>query len=433
MVAKFGPIRSVSLHEFFSEMRVRQLYTADRAGISMGWQLPGSDTRGQRGVAVALDPNFPLHNEVRDVLLALAENFPFIASREIREEEEAIPNIKREYDIDMMMESPNQLRLLGALELLGGECNTGLLEYAVPGFRRAVGVAAITFLVKKGILEKVGPRVRFMDAAWARPFRRLLRAYLKLRPKLQAEIEERVKQKRDLLETRNTNTLFGRFVTEQCLIELATNGPITTGELEAALTLPDSPNGLRALIKAGVVARKRVERSGKLKNDYHVLGLNKAHPIYNELRDVLCSYGGVTASAKEPLHEERAVFTINGLFTSANYQNILMALATAVHGEIEPASIHRLYPRHDVAGLQIILLRWVEDGLLERRNYKGPALYRLSPEYKHNTYLSALLRKIADTFSAFRQRADLETELYPHERERPVQLGRARAVPPLKQ
>lgn len=54
VLAKSGPVRRASLQEMFSDMRVGSIGKSDVAGITIGWKLPGSDKRGQRGAGVAL-------------------------------------------------------------------------------------------------------------------------------------------------------------------------------------------------------------------------------------------------------------------------------------------------------------------------------------------------------------------------------------------
>lgn len=377
----------VALQELFGEIRV----AAARTGtddLCIGWQLPGSDKRGQRGAALALDPQHPLYKEARAVLLALAKAFPFRARRDMTAAERTLPNGKRRHDIDKVLFSKNRLRVLATLETLKGRASIAELGGAVPSIRHAVVEQVVRLAIRDGILVKDGAVVRFANASWMPPLRRLLRAYLRLRPGLPSAICDARSAHRSKFENRRTNTLRGRDVVRRVLVALALHAPLRTGELSSHVGMAHTPTGLKRLIELGVVAR--VER-GEGKGRHFVLGLNADHPLYRELRTLLASIGGGKPSRKSALTAPMPSFTIKGLFNTPLYGNVLMAIETAVNGEIDPATICRFHAQHDLLGVMARLRSWAKDGLLQRRRFGSVVLYRFNPDYPHYGPMRAFL------------------------------------------
>lgn len=423
VIAASGPVRMVALQELFTEIRVAAARDGADGGICLGWRPPGSDRRGQRGAALALDPQHPLHKEIRAVLLALARDFPFRAERDMTKAETALPDGKRRHDPDKVLFFPNRLKVLCALDALGGTPTIADLAGGLTAMRLSVVNQVVQHLIRDGIAIKSGPHVSLVQAGWTNPLRRLVRAYMRLRPDLPVQIRGNLKKKRATSERQNANGFFGREVVERALIALALHGPLRTAELESAATSQNGALALRKLMKMGIVAR---EERGEGKGRHYVLGLNAAHPLYRELRAMLCSMGGGSPSRKTQLKCPVERVVLRGLFTSELYADVLIAIETAVHGEIDPTTIIRLHNERDGWNVRMNVRRWARQGLLKRRHYGNVSLYWFNPEYPHYKPLRALLSRIADLQPRRRTLAAVEEHTYVSNRQPRAHRRRAK-------
>lgn len=315
ILAKNGPLRRTSLYEFFSEMRVGALPSADKAGLSLTWKLPGSDARGQRGCAVALDPQFPLYKEVRAVLRALGQAFPFAAESDCTPAERVVPTTKRRHKIDEVFYYANRALLLATLEALRGSATVTDLTSSVPKMREAVAEAALNHLMRDGILEKRETLVHFVQAPWTRPYRALIRAYLKMRPDVASAVHAQRTHKRTLREDSCRVGLLGKAAMERALIALAAHGPLTTAELEHHATIRASRTTLTDLLTSGIVARVLVDPQPHERSGHYVWGLNAAHPLYRAFRRLVSAISTLPLSRKTPLRIEGEEYGWQGLFT----------------------------------------------------------------------------------------------------------------------
>ncbi|MHB1549980.1 MAG: hypothetical protein ACYCX6_02125 [Vulcanimicrobiaceae bacterium] len=413
----------VALQEFFTEIRVAAGRDGADGGICLGWPPPGWDKRGQRGAALALDPSHPLHKEVRALLLTLARDCPFRAKRDMTKAETALPDGKRRYDLDKVSFFPNRLKVLCALDALGGTATIADLAGGLTAMRLSVVNQVVQHLVRDGIATKAGPHVSLVQAAWTNSLRWLVRAYTRLRPDLPVQIRGNLKKKRATSERRNVNGLFGREVVERALTILAVRGPMRTGDLEIAAASRRATMALRKLIKIGIVAR--AER-GEGKGRRYVLGLNAVHPLYRELRAMLCSMGGGSPSRKAQLKwpVERVVLKV--LFTSELYADVLIAIEIAVHGEIDPTTTVRLHNERDGWNVRMNVPRWARHGLLKRRHCGNTPLYWFNPDYAHYKPLRALLSRIADLQPRRRTVAAAEEHTYVSNRQPRAHRRRAK-------
>jgi hypothetical protein len=412
ILAKNGPVRRTALYELFSEMRVGSLPRADKAGISITWKLPGSDTRGQRGCALALDPQFPLYREVRAVLRALGTTFPFAADEDCTPAERVIPKAKRRHDIDQVFYSKNCASVLAALETLRGSATVTDLTSAVPGMREAVAEAALRHLIRDGILCKVGTRVQYVNAPWTRAYRRLVRAYLQSRPDLASAVKAQRTHKRSLRKNSVAVRLLGRGGTERALNALAAHGPLTTTELEHQATIRASRTTLEDLIEAGIVARVWVEKKPHERNGHYLYGLNSAHPNYKAIRNFLGKVASLRPSKKPPLRVPQEKFSLKGLFMTSLRLDVLVSVAIALHGEIDGTSIGNLVPQHDGRLIRRRLKEWADEGILLRRGSRNLLYYRFNPDHPYAAPLQTLLGEIGKTWSDYDGHPDIETELY---------------------
>lgn len=155
-----------------------------------------------------------------------------------------------------------------------------------------------------------------------------------------------------------------------------------------------------------------------------MLGLNAAHPLYGELRTLLCSMAKLKPSAKTPLSAPVPRFSVEALFTGRVIASVLLALETAVHVEIDPSSVFRLYPQHDKARISQLLGEWWEQGLVSGHHFGNIVLYRFDPDYPHYKPLRAFLRKIVECEPRYAAIAKLEPALYVSSRQRTAHARR---------
>lgn len=416
VLAKSGPVRRVALYEMFSEMRVGSLAKSDVAGITTGWQLPGSDKRGQRGAGVALNPQFPLAKEVRALLLALGKDFPFTATCDMAPAEQKIPKRKRTYALEKMFISKLRLRVLQAIDILGGDIKMGILENAIPGMRWIVVRDTVDQLVRDGVVKRAGSNVRLVEAPWTKPLRSLLRVYRKkVEPKLTQEINDQKRWARSVRSKGIFVTLFGRNATERALKILAVDGPLTNAELELGTLPQHKPPVLETLIRSGILTRQLVPKKYPERNDHYVVGLNAAHPIYKELRMLLAAMADAKPSRKPALSEWREHYSLKGLFMTRQRLQSLIAIGLATHRYIHPSSIRRLYPRLHLGGMGEMLRKWALNpkGYVRRLDSKIPAYYELNPDYPYHEPLRALLVRIGQVWPEYSIGAGLEDSLSP--------------------
>jgi len=412
VLAASGPVRRVSLYEMFGEMRVASIEKISNPGTCIGWSLPGSDRRGARGGAIALNPDFPLHREVLSTLRALRRIYPFKVTSDLTKRERAlIPSGSGHYRIEKIMESTNRLRILSTLVVLGGRCRITLLECSVPNMRRTVVDIGVDSLINYGIVRKDGPWVSLAEAPWTQTFARLIRAYVRLQSGMKEQIKARCVHSQFSAKHRRVYTFFGSAVVERALMLLAVKGPLTYAELEVAATIRGKPTRLDYhLVQDGIVARRLVHGSS---GNYYVVGLNAAHPVYHELRALLCAMAGEKPCLKKQLNDPEATFSVKRLFAGRQFINILLALETAVHSRIDPSTIARMHPQHDVGLLQRRLRQFAKRGIISRLPVGSLVFYQLNPDFPQYRELRALLKRISQVWPFIR----------------PLQASRTRSIP----
>ena len=85
-LAVHGTLRRADPAHVFREEILATLHKTDRLGLTVEWTLPG-----YRGIAVALDPRFPLLSETRSVLVALADGVDFGVETTATQAESSVP------------------------------------------------------------------------------------------------------------------------------------------------------------------------------------------------------------------------------------------------------------------------------------------------------------------------------------------------------
>jgi hypothetical protein len=214
-------------------------------------------------------------------------------------------------------------------------------------------------------------------------------------------------------------TLFGRDATERVLKTLAAHGPLTNAQLEV-LALPRHKLELmERLISSGILVKALVKRKHPERSDHWEMGLNAAHPIYGELRMLLCAMAGVKPNKKRPIRVHHKAYNLDGLFMTLGRLQSLIAIALAKHGQIYPSSIRRLYPRLNLWVISNMLRTWALDpkGFVRRVDRATrAAYYELNPAYPFFAPLRALLVRIGDVWPEYRIHAALEDELGPQSR-----------------
>jgi hypothetical protein len=416
VLAKSGPVRRVALCEMFSEMRTGSLAKSDFAGMIVVWKLPNRNRRGQRGVAFALNPQFAFAKEVRALLLALGESFPFTATCDMTSRERQIPKRKRIYNLDRIFFFETRLRILQTLDILGGKAKIEHLADSTANMRLVAAKRLIAHLVKERILRKDGVYVQFPRAGWCSALRKLLRAHRKIEnPDLEKGVRQRDRLVRSLRAKGARSTLFGRNATERVLTTLAVHGPLKPAEFERTALPGSPPYTVRRLMKSGVLARVKIVK-GPPHHDYYMIGLNSAHPIYKELRSLLCAVAGAPPSRKPQLRDRRKEYGLDGLFGTAQRLNGFVSLATCIHQEVDPSTISRLFPEHDIGVITRNLRTWAAKDLLIRRVEGLLTFYRFNPKHPYAKTLQVLLERIGQIWPEYNVLPKLEIDLYPERR-----------------
>lgn len=313
-----------------------------------------------------------------------------------------------------------------ALEALGGSASTGLMAKAVEGEFPSSVKNAIAFFVGIGALKKRKTMVSFANKAWVPALRALLKAYAREYPAAAAYA------KAARLRLRRWNAR-----------------PPSPGKVKAApwpllqsdATLPllaallDGPQSkIRALAHARTTSVLRLNRLLEMgvlceqgqSDGGRLVSFNRAYPVYRELRALVAALSRRTCKRVCPLDliELRAHddFTFHGLFGMATLRatgerldlrtNVMVAVAVCKHGEIDSASLGRMFGEHDAGTISRQLRQLAKAGIVERRRFKIMWLYRLNERFEVYPDLYALLQKVAKKWPEFLGAAAIETRQY---------------------
>lgn len=424
VLAHSGPIRRVGLTRLFGNDRMTQLPKSDPKGLCMQWHAVYDSGKGRHGHIIAIDWNFALAQEVRDLLTVLGRDYPFRVEDEFTFAGE-VPAGPGTCEIDLICGSRNRTRILAALENLGGKAPIAILEQSVPDVRPDNVHEIAKNLVGDGILQRANGVLWFTKAPWTPAYRRLLRAYLALRPQFAATSAKGAAGKRAARKERVICTLFGKAATERALLALAEDGPLTTPHLEQAVHSRLGLQGVEALVKDGLIAKVAIS-SDRRGNPTYAYSLNAAHPIHKPLRALLRSIAGAPANStiadlstpsKEWTKDHR-------LFGGVLSLRALLALALSEHGEMDASAIARIFPDHQQPAIAAQMNDFIDMGLVCARPWKSRRLYRLDESYPYHRELRDLLLAIAAQWPRYRESVRIEERTRPFEALKPARSRR---------
>jgi len=198
------------------------------------------------------------------------------------------------------------------------------------------------------------------------------------------------------------------------------DGPMrVTAALAAARTR--STGKMERFLEMGLLCEKTTRVGERL------ISFNRAFPVYREVRELVAKLSGIplSQSSKPDLVQRRAPddFSYHGLFGSAPLRStgerldlrstILVGIAAAKMGEIDAASLGRMFSDHDLPTISRQLRQLQKAGFLVRTGFKIMWFYRLNEGYEAYDELRRLLKKIAKKWPEFLGAAAVEFGQYP--------------------
>jgi hypothetical protein len=191
-IARYGVLRRCQLDEIVTPKQLAKIENEhDKAGLTVQWSIKGG-RQGKQTFGIALNPLMPFIDDVRSVLVMLAEAYGLTVDSDILPAERVIPDgMKRKVDPDALFGSQARTRVLLSFEALGGEARwTRLCRSS--GYEPTTGAEfAAKTLVRDGVIENDVGAVRFVDTGWIEPLRRLLRSMLDAHPSLRSDVVAR--------------------------------------------------------------------------------------------------------------------------------------------------------------------------------------------------------------------------------------------------
>lgn len=148
----------------------------DKFGLVTRYKLSS-----KRGYAFALNPKFPLVNEVRQLLIALSRDYPTKFVSDVTDAESKVPPLafSVKNGVDVLFGSALRFRTLAALEASGGSIEQRIYCQIVPGEFYFSVSTLLRLMIRGGLLEKKDGRIMFAALPWTRQLRALLKAYLR--------------------------------------------------------------------------------------------------------------------------------------------------------------------------------------------------------------------------------------------------------------
>jgi hypothetical protein len=386
------------------DSRIDNLSTTDKAGLVRWWTLPN-----QRGYAFSLDPQFPLSKQTHVLLKCLATTYGLRIPSDMCAAERIAPKTNKTYNVDLLFGSSVKTRTLAALECLGGKSPPAVLRQAVPDELTSSAKNAIRNLTLEGVLVKAGGQITFAKAPWLPQLRALLRAYASYSSGFKSEVRRLVTERRSVKNDMFDLDLLGKFASERILTALATKGAISPDKLHTIARVHDKTRLLGRFVKAGIVAKNGYRNGARV-------SLNRAHPVYREIRALLLAVGGPRDRKAAPdLSMPLPVYDLYHLFCTKPRFNALFAMA--IYGWIDATSITMLNSEHDRGNMGLVLANLKRLGIVESCRVGNMLYYRLDQRYKFHLPLLRLLRAAAKANPA--RRADIEglPDLYDHVQE----------------
>ncbi len=406
-----GPRRRSVLDGWFSERRTASIVRRDRAGLTTKWTLPYRGVR--RGDAVALNPAFPLMREVRAVLTSLAKQYDVRTANDMTPAEIGLLTARHDCDTSIILGSRIRTKIFAVLEIFGGRIEVGRLQRIVPDEVQSSVAGEVINCVKNGILIKVGGQVRFPDAPWRPPLRKLLRAFVAFHPDFKPRVMECEVARRRSLDDAKDWALFGKHRAERVLMALAKYGPMTPLKLQTVAKRTGGFDVVGRLAKTGIVSDTGKGRARRV-------GLNPAYPVYRELRRCLLSLQGLEPSRvrTQPGRATPGPYAPEIVFGTKPRLWVLLMLHLAGEEGIAMVDLKRSRPQHDYNAMWNKVLKFEEAGIVKARVEGQYIKYLLDPAFPHYKPLDDLLAAIVRGFPELKAKELFRgrERLWPHGR-----------------
>jgi hypothetical protein len=270
------------------------------------------------------------------------------------------------------------------------------------------------FYVRQRVLKNERGVLEFSDAPWIRELRRLIKAYLRLKP----EVALAIKELRSIEVAGSNQSRLARRETvgpasvERILVALAVNGPMRFSELGAVgKTMTSTAAGLRALEEIGLVVTRNVAWSER-----HV-SLNGAHPVYKHILSLLLSVSGQRRrKGVVDFADATTKFEPRRLLWDPLRTTLLLAIEATPAGEADASVLLRRLPEFDSSKIYKRLHALQKQQLLAVRCWKTLKLYRLNEEYPYYGPLKVLLHAANLVWDDERKAASMDVRLHPPNR-----------------
>jgi hypothetical protein len=402
-LAALGPQRSIDLTDRFGLDTVR-LRRKDASGLVSRWAGPS------RAIVVALNPAYPLAVPLKRLLRTLAKSY---STPQEPANADVMPKsaASKRGDLDILFGSRVRTITLVAVEVLHGDTSLSKLKRCVPGEYYKSVRTAVEHFVSEGILARNGDHVQFSSTQWMPELRRLLRAYAKLRPLIKDGIKSSALGHASRPSKMEKFDIVGPPASRRILVALAQNGSMRYARLFAEAK-SECDKSLGSLTRTGVIVDQRFNRT-------RTISLNRAHPVYRELRRFLIAIGGGALSPTSRDYAKDCNFEVDLLFGRRLRTSVLLALDASPDGGLDASSLHRIFPEHDLLTLRLCLERFAEPGVLGTRKWKNVLYYDFDPSYEHYAALRGLLASINNKWPQYAAvGVDVVSELEPPARRR---------------
>jgi len=386
-LAAVGPLRATELRCEFGDNSIMPR-RRDVSGLMARW-LSTPRTR-----VLAMNPGYPLAAPLQRLLRSLAKSYPASLAPTDSSTVISVPKsaASREADLDILFSSRVRTLTLVTLEVLGGASSLNKLKRCVPGEYYKSVRTALNHFIDEGVLVRHGYNIEFGSTPWIRELRRLLRAYARIRSAISGEIREAARGHASRPGRLEDFDLLGPQAASRILVALARNGPMRYARLFAEART-ECDKSLTSLKRMGVV----VDRSERR---VRTISLNRAHPIYRELRRLLAAIAGGDVPSSVSDFEAGASFDVDMLFGRRLRTSVLLAIDAAQNG-LDASSLQRVLPEHDLFNLRRCLEQFERLGILGKRRWKNTLYYDFDRDYEHYPALRGLLGPINNRWPSY--------------------------------
>lgn len=415
-----GPLRRANLQMRFQERILQSARKLDAAGLTTSWQLPNlkpgkgvtiGKGRARRGICVAINPAFPLANDVQRLARRIAETYDIAIADDLHPgEAEPVP-AHEPIDMYRLCGSAVKTKTLLTLECLRGRTRSHTLFHGVPDEPLSGVKGMVRSLVALGIVTNVDGEVRFAATPWRNELRKLLRAFLDREPAFGVVVRKQAAQKKQRTKGYQRYGLFGKNAALRLLCNLAASGPLARSKLEARASLGTSWHLYERFANMGILTRAGSQRRSRY-------ALNAAHPLYTPLvRYFLELQGLEKPAATDEVRTPNPSFSAERLFGTQLQLDVLVMLYLADDDGIDGADLRRLLPQHNQRNMREKLWDFCAwDVAVEDEMDFGMIRYRLNKAFPQYRALTAILAAVVKMYPNYQRAYALREYLWPEYR-----------------